>query len=100
LAERLAGGLAALHAGGSAHGDLTPSSVVLAEDGPRLVRFGLARAAGPEFGTPGYQAPEQTAGGAAEATVPAGVSLRATGGQVARAGYGMTPVEGGRHGAG
>lgn len=61
LAERLAGGLVALHAAGLVHGDLTPSAVVLAEDGPRLVGFGLARAAGPDYGTPGFQAPEQAA---------------------------------------
>jgi hypothetical protein len=61
LAERLAAGLSAVHAGGSAHGDLTPSTIVLAEDGPRLVAFGLTRAAGPGYGTPGYQAPEQAA---------------------------------------
>jgi len=59
LAERLAAGLAAVHAGGFAHGDLTPSTIVLAEEGPRLVGFGLTRAAGPGYGTPGYQAPEQ-----------------------------------------
>lgn len=58
LAERLATGLAAVHAGGSAHGDLTPSAIVLAEDGPRLVGFGLATAAGPGYCTPGYEAPE------------------------------------------
>jgi Family of unknown function (DUF6636)/Protein kinase domain len=61
LAERLAAGLSAVHAGGSAHGGLTPSTIVLAEDGPRLVAFGLTRAAGPGYGTPGYQAPEQAA---------------------------------------
>ena len=62
LAERLAAGLSAVHAGGSAHGDLTPSTIVLAEEGPRLVGFGLTRAAGPGYGTPGYQAPEQARG--------------------------------------
>ena len=62
LAERLAAGLSAVHAGGSAHGDLTPSTIVLAEEGPRLVAFGLTRAAGPGYGTPGYQAPEQARG--------------------------------------
>lgn len=75
LAERLARGLAALHAGGSAHGDLTPSTVVLGEDGPRLVGLGLVRAVGPEYGTAGYQAPEQVAAreqGAAGATTPMG----------------------------
>src|SRR5690242_15344995 len=63
LAERLAAGLAAVHAGGFAHGDLTPSTVVLAEEGPRLVGFGLTRAAGPGYGTAGYVAPELAAVG-------------------------------------
>jgi eukaryotic-like serine/threonine-protein kinase len=63
LAERLAAGLAAVHAGGFAHGDLTPSTIVLAEEGPRLVGFGLTRAAGPGYGTPGYVAPELAAVG-------------------------------------
>jgi len=63
LAERLAAGLAAVHAGGFAHGDLTPSTIVLAEEGPRLVGFGLTRAAGPGYGTPGYVAPELAAAG-------------------------------------
>lgn len=61
LATRIAAGLVALHADGLVHGDLSPSAIVLAEDGPRLTGFGLARAAGPGFGTPGYQAPEQAA---------------------------------------
>jgi serine/threonine protein kinase len=63
LAERLAAGLAAVHAGGSAHGDLTPSAIVLAEDGPRLVGFGLVAAAGPGYGTPGYEPPEASTAG-------------------------------------
>ena len=63
LAERLAAGLAAVHAGGFAHGDLTPSTVVLAEEGPRLIGFGLTRAAGPGYGTPGYVAPELAGAG-------------------------------------
>ncbi len=62
LADRLATGLAALHGCGLTHGDITPSAVILAEDGPRLVGFGLARAAGPGYGTPGFQAPEQAVG--------------------------------------
>ena len=59
LATRMAAGLAALHADGLVHGDLSPSAIVLAEDGPRLTGFGLARAAGPGHAAPGYQPPEQ-----------------------------------------
>ena len=77
LAERLVGGLATLHAAGLVHGDLTPDAVVLADDGPRLMGFGLARAAGPGHTTPGFAAPEQsaeapaTANGAPTAPLPA-----------------------------
>ena len=94
LAERLAAGLAAVHAGGSAHGDLTPSTIVLAEEGPRLVGFGLARAAGPGYGTPGYQAPEQA--GAAVATAPAAAAadVFALGGVLVFAATGAPPVAG------
>lgn len=55
LAVRTVDGLVALHKAGLTHGDLTPSNVVLAEDGPRLVDAGMARAAtgGPDAGTPG-----------------------------------------------
>jgi hypothetical protein len=73
LATRLAAGLVALHADGLVHGDLSPSAIVLAEDGPRLTGFGLARAAGPGYGTPGYQAPEQAA--AAPAADPAATEV-------------------------
>lgn len=62
LIRRLGDGLAGMHAAGLVHGDLTPSAVVLAEEGPRLVGFGLARAAGPGHGTAGFEAPEQAAG--------------------------------------
>src|SRR4051794_13224451 len=43
LALRLAESLAALHAAGVVHRDLKPSNVLLAEDGPRLIDFGIAR---------------------------------------------------------
>src|SRR5689334_1056301 len=43
LAVRLADGLIALHGAGLVHRDITPSTVVLAEDGPRLLDIGVAR---------------------------------------------------------
>ena len=92
LAERLAAGLSAVHAGGSAHGDLTPSTIVLAEEGPRLVAFGLTRAAGPGYGTPGYQAPEQ--GRAADPTDAAAGDVFALGCVLVFAATGRPPSAG------
>jgi eukaryotic-like serine/threonine-protein kinase len=71
LAIRMADGLVALHGAGLVHGDLRPSNVVLAEDGPRLTDFGVARAAEPPAGVPrtghviagpDFLSPEQVAG--------------------------------------
>ncbi|MCO1656019.1 serine/threonine-protein kinase [Pseudonocardia humida] len=70
LAMRLADGLVALHASGLVHRDITPSTVVLAEDGPRLLDMGVARATDPTSiaryghptGHPGFMAPELLAG--------------------------------------
>jgi serine/threonine protein kinase len=69
LAVRMAEGLVALHSGGLAHRDLRPSNVILAEDGPRLVDFGIARTAdgtpyagAPAFGPPAFLSPELVAG--------------------------------------
>src|SRR4051812_3675992 len=70
LAERMADGLVALHGTGVVHRDLSPSNVVLAEDGPRLIDLGAARAADPTslaatghvMGRPEFMAPELLAG--------------------------------------
>ncbi len=46
LAAGLAEGLSAIHAAGVIHRDLKPSNVLLAQDGPRIIDFGISSAAG------------------------------------------------------
>jgi DNA-binding beta-propeller fold protein YncE len=70
LGAGLAEGLTAIHACGLVHRDLKPSNVILADDGPRIIDFGIARAAqaGPMtttgfvVGTYSYMSPEQMRG--------------------------------------
>jgi serine/threonine protein kinase len=67
LAAGLAEGLEAIHAAGVVHRDLKPSNVLLAQDGPRMIDFGISRAAeatilthpGIVMGSPGFMSPEQ-----------------------------------------
>ncbi|MFJ8743784.1 serine/threonine-protein kinase [Embleya sp. NPDC127516] len=70
LAAGLAEALQSIHASGTIHRDLKPSNVLLALDGPRVIDFGIARAADDTsvtatdlvVGSPGYLSPEQARG--------------------------------------
>ncbi|GIJ47772.1 hypothetical protein Val02_46580 [Virgisporangium aliadipatigenens] len=95
LAAGLAEALADIHRVGVVHRDLKPANVILTADGPRVIDFGIARAAdvtaithhGTFVGTPGFMAPEQlTAAGASAAS-----DLFALGALVAFAATGREP---------
>ncbi|MGH3192915.1 MAG: protein kinase domain-containing protein, partial [Streptosporangiaceae bacterium] len=70
LGAALAEGLAAIHACGLVHRDLKPGNIILADDGPRIIDFGIAHAAdastltatGMVIGTFPYMSPEQISG--------------------------------------
>ncbi len=70
LAAGLAEGLSAIHAAAVVHCDLKPSNVLLSQDGPRVIDFGISRAAeavsvtgaGLVVGSPGFMSPEQAVG--------------------------------------
>jgi hypothetical protein len=70
LVAGVAEALQAIHGAGVVHRDLKPSNVLLAADGPRVIDFGIARAAeatamtrtGMRVGSPQFMAPEQAEG--------------------------------------
>ncbi len=71
LGRRIASALAAAHAKGVVHGDVSPNNVLVTDDGiAKITDFGYSRAVGDEppgrvvgvVGTPAYVAPEVAAG--------------------------------------
>ncbi|WP_439900487.1 protein kinase domain-containing protein [Streptomyces mirabilis] len=77
LAAGLAEALMSIHAVNLVHRDLKPSNALLADDGPRVIDFGIARSVeadsmtrtrtrtrtGIMVSAPGFMSPEQVAGG-------------------------------------
>ncbi len=100
LATGLADALAAVHAAGVLHRDVSPANVVLGTDGPVLVDFGIARfaeattltMAGTVMGTAGWLAPELLR----DDEVSAAADVWSLGAVLAYAATGRPPADGSR----
>ncbi|WP_320783158.1 protein kinase domain-containing protein [Streptomyces sp. CRN 30] len=99
LAAGLAEALTSIHGAHLVHRDLKPSNVLLAEDGPRVIDFGIVRSVeadsitmtGQVAGSPGFMSPEQVNGD--EVTVASDVFC--LGAVLAFAATGRNPFGGG-----
>ncbi|WP_017578214.1 WD40 repeat domain-containing serine/threonine protein kinase [Nocardiopsis kunsanensis] len=95
LAKGLAEGLDAIHACGLVHRDLKPGNILMAEDGPRIIDFGIARTldagsttvTGQVVGTLPYMSPEQVQ----ERTVGPASDMFSLGTVIATAANGTNP---------
>ncbi|MEV4003270.1 serine/threonine-protein kinase, partial [Actinomadura sp. NPDC049753] len=104
LGAGLAEALQAVHGAGLVHRDLKPGNILLAEDGPRIIDFGIAKVVdatqitrtGGMIGTLAYLAPEQVAG--AKDAGP-GADVFALGGVLVYAATGARPFGEGDPGA-
>ncbi|MBF6330440.1 serine/threonine-protein kinase [Nocardia transvalensis] len=100
LAVGLAAALQAIHGVGLIHRDLKPANVILADDGPRVIDFGIARAVdersdlthtGSIIGSPAFMSPEQAQ---SEPLTPAS-DIFSLGAVLAMAALGKSPFAGG-----
>lgn len=100
LALGLVEALRDIHRAGVVHRDLKPSNVLMAEDGPRVIDFGISRAADNEdltvtgrlIGTPPFMSPEQFA---APRDVTAASDVFSLGSVLVYAATGNRPFDGG-----
>ncbi|MGW1365062.1 protein kinase domain-containing protein [Streptomyces chartreusis] len=99
LGRGLAEALRDIHRAGLVHRDLKPSNVLLTEDGPRVIDFGIARVlnakpltrTGKILGTVSFMAPEQLS---APREVGAAADVFALGGVLTHAATGRGPFDG------
>ncbi|MEU4270741.1 protein kinase [Streptomyces sp. NPDC026092] len=102
LALGLVEALRELHTTGVIHRDLKPDNVLLTDDGPRVIDFGISRAAGQKtltstgqiLGTPPYMSPEQLS---APARVQASSDVFSLGSVVVFAATGRGPFDADSH---
>jgi serine/threonine protein kinase len=95
LTTGLAEALREIHTAGVIHRDLRPSNVLMAADGPRVIDFGIARAAdatsitrtGVAIGSPLFMSPEQADGG----PITSATDVFALGAVIVFAGTGQPP---------